>query len=123
VSSQGVVSGEKSRHSPGLSPIKGQKFLLGYQTGPGDELLSLSWDVAKATSSGTVLVKQPATESFLNFSPRDTQGRLRSKKSHNRAAPREPIGDLISTYSSVSRDPKEPYYIPGRDVIQRPLAL
>ena len=70
MSSQGIVSGEKTRHSPGLSPIKGQKFLLGSQTEPGDELLSLSWGVAKATPSGPVLVKQPATESFLNRNQR-----------------------------------------------------
>ena len=123
MSSQGIVSGEKTRHSPGMSPVEGQKFLLGSQAGPRDKLLSLSWDVAKATPSGPVLVKQPVTESILNFSPRDTQGRLRPKKPHYRAVPRKPIGDLISMYSSVSRDPKEPYCIQGRDIIQCPLAL
>ena len=83
VSSQGAVSGQKTHHSPGFSPIKGQKFLFCSETGPGDELLSLYWGVAKATPSGPVLVKQSATKSFLNFSPSDTQGWLMSKKTHN----------------------------------------
>jgi len=44
-------------------------------------------------------------------------------KPQSRAAPRELIGDFITSYSSMSRDPKEAYHMPDRDIIQRPLAL
>ena len=58
MSSQGVVSSEKTRHSPGLSPIlKDKNFVFGSQTGPRDELLNLSWGIAKDMPSGPVLVK------------------------------------------------------------------
>ena len=46
-----------------------------------------------------------------------------SEKHQNRATPRELIGDLISSYTSVLGDPKEPHYMPGRDIVQRLLAL
>jgi len=55
----------------------------------------------------SVLVDQPATEPLLQISPSDSQDRLGSKEPHNRAAPREPISDFITSYSGMARDPKE----------------
>jgi len=42
---------------------------------------------------------------FSHIPSWDSHGRLRSKKPQNRAAPCELIGDLITWYSSMSRDP------------------
>ena len=41
----------------------------------------------------------------------------------NRTAPYELVGDFISSYPSISTDPVQPHRVPGRDIIQRFLAL
>ena len=123
MSPQGVMTRKQASYIPGLNPIKGKKFFPGTQTGSRDEFSSLSLGITKISPLSPVLVDQSATEPLLQFSPRDTQGRLGSKKPQSRAAPREPIGDYIASYSGMSRDPKKAHHMPARDVIQRLLAL
>jgi hypothetical protein len=47
---------------------------------------------------------------------RNSQGRFRSKESPTRAVPCELIGDLVASYSSMSRDRVYPYCMRGRDI-------
>jgi len=56
---------KKASHSPGLSPIKGQKFSSGTQTESRDKFLSLSLGVTKTSPLSLMLVNQPATEPLL----------------------------------------------------------
>jgi len=93
---QGVMTCEQACYSPGLKPIKGHEFRPGTQTKSRDKFSSLSLGITKTLPLGPVLVTQPATEPFLQILPRDTQGRLRSKKPLSRATPRESIGDFIA---------------------------
>ena len=93
---QGVMTCEQACYSPGLKPIKGHEFRPGTQTKSRDKFSSLSLGITKTMPLGPVLVTQPATEPFLQILPRDTQGRLRSKKPLSRATPRESIGDFIA---------------------------
>jgi len=99
MSPQGIMTRKQASYSPGLNPIKGQKFCPGTQTGSRDELSSLSLGITKTSPLSPVLVDQPATEPLLQISPRDTQGRLGSKKPQSRATPREPIGDFKDQYT------------------------
>jgi len=57
------------------------------------------------------------------ISSRDSQGLLRSKKSQNRGAHCELVGDFIFLYSNMSRNPEQPHCMSGRNIIQRLLAL
>ena len=70
-----------------------------------------------------MLVIRPVFYLIFNILPRDPQGRLRSYKLLNRTARCELTGDLISSYPSMSRDPVQPRSMPGRDIIERLLAL
>jgi len=65
MSPQGVMTRKEASYSPGLSPIKGQKFCPGTQTGSRDESLSLSLGITKTMPLNPMLVDQPAAESFL----------------------------------------------------------
>ena len=55
-------------------------------------------------------------ELVLYISSRDPKGQLRSKESQTRATPCELIGDLIISYSGVSRDLIQSHCISGKDV-------
>ena len=70
-----------------------------------------------------MLFAQPSTEFVLYVSSRDSKGRLRSQETQTGATPCELIGDLISSYSSMARDPIKSQRTPGRDIVQRRLAL
>jgi len=94
---QGVMTCKQAIYSPGLKPIKGHEFRPGTQTRSRDKLLSLSLGITKTLPLGPLLVIQPATEPFLQILPRDTQGRLRSKKPLSIATPCESIGDFITS--------------------------
>ena len=59
---QGVVTIKQTSHSPGLSPIKGQKSSLGTQGGSRDHFSNLYMCVRKASPSRPVLVCQPAAK-------------------------------------------------------------
>jgi len=52
-----------------------------------------------------MLVNQPTSNPSSYILPRDSQGRFRSCKLQIRAVPRELVGDLLTSYSSLSRDP------------------
>ena len=69
-----------------------------------------------------MLVVQPSNSSSCILS-RDSQSRLRSHKPENRAVPCELVGDLITSYPSMSRDPEQPHRMQGRDIVQHLLAL
>jgi len=80
MSPQGVMTRKNASYSPGLNPVKGQKFCPGTQTGSRGELSRLSLGITKTSPLSPTLVDQPATEHLLQISPRDTQGRLGSKE-------------------------------------------
>ena len=82
-----VLSGKKTNHCPGLSPVEGHEFSLGIQLRSRDKFTRLSLGTIKALPSGPMLVNYPAIEFVLYRSPRDPQGRLRSHKALNRATP------------------------------------
>ena len=44
-------------------------------------------------------------------------------RAQGRTAPSELVGDFISLYPSISRDPVQPHSVSGRDIIPRLLAL
>ena len=102
----GVMTREQASYSPGLSSVESQKFCPGTQTRSRDELPSLSLGISKTLPLSSVLVDQPATEPLLQIG---------SKKPRNRAAPREPISNFITSYSSMAGDPKEAHDMPVRD--------
>jgi len=70
-----------------------------------------------------MLVDQPTTNPFLYILSRDSHGRLRSKKPQNRAVPCELVDDIITSYSSLSRDRVQSHCMLGRDIVQCLLAL
>ena len=108
MSPQGVMSSEKVSNSPALSPIKGQKPSLGAQTRSQD-FSSLSLGVIKTLPSYPMLVNQSTSNPSLYILSRDSQGQLRSKKLYNRATSCELVADLITSYSSMPRDPVQPH--------------
>jgi hypothetical protein len=55
--------------------------------------------------------------------PQNPQDRLRPNKPLSRTTPCKLVGDFISSYSSMPRNPEQPHSMPGRDIIQRLLAL
>ena len=79
--------------------------------------------VIKNSPPYPMLVNQRATNPSSYIVPRDSQGQLSSNELWSRADPCELVGDLISSYSSMSRDPVQPHRMPGRDIIQRLLVL
>ena len=117
------MTGKEANHNPDLSPIEGHQFSLGLQIRPVDKFTGLSLGTVKASPTGPMLVNYPAIELMLYRSPRDPQDRLQAHKTSKRASPHEIIRNLITSYPSMPRDPIEPQNVPGRDVIQRALAL
>jgi hypothetical protein len=59
------MSGKKTSHSPGLSPVEGHQFSLGIQIRSRDKFKSLSLGTMKASPSGPMLVNYPAIEPML----------------------------------------------------------
>jgi len=56
MSPHGVMARKKASHSPGLSPIEGQKFIPGTQTGSQDKFPSLSLGVTKTSPLSPMLM-------------------------------------------------------------------
>jgi len=54
---------------------------------------------------------------------RDPHGRLRSYKLLNKTVSCELVRNIVFSYPSMSRDPTRPYCVPGKDIIERLLAL
>jgi len=65
MSPQGVMTFKKASYSPGLSPIKGQKFNPGTQIGSQDKFSSLSSGITKTTPLSPMPVDQPANKPLL----------------------------------------------------------
>jgi len=107
---------KQASYSPGLSSVESQKSCPGTQTRSWDELPSMSLGISKTLPLICVLANQPVTELLLKISPRDPQDRLGSKK-QSRAAPCEPISDLVTSYSGMAVDPKEAHHMLVRDII------
>jgi hypothetical protein len=59
----------------------------------------------------------------IDILPRVPKGWLRPYKLLSGGATCELVGDFISMYPSMSRDPVEPHSVPVRDTIQHLLAL
>ena len=70
-----------------------------------------------------MLVIHPACNLITGILPRVSKGRLRSYKLLSGAAPCKLVGDFISIYPCMSRDPVQPHSVPARDIIQHLLSL
>jgi len=116
------MSDEEAGSNPGMCPVKGQSSGLCSRTRTRSQFSSLSLSTARTTPHCQMQVNHPAF--YLTFCVllRDPQGRLRSNKLLNRTVSCEVYGDLISSYPSMSKDPIQSHYVPGRDIIQRRLA-
>jgi hypothetical protein len=64
-----------------------------------------------------MLIIHPVFNLISHILPRDPQGQLRSYKLLSRTASCELIGDFVSLYPSMSRDPIQPHSVPGRGVV------
>ena len=76
----------------------------------------------KTASHHQMLVIHPFYPSIYVL-PTDPQGQLRSYKLLKRTVSCELVGVFISLHLSVSRDPVQSHYVPGRDIIQRLSAM
>jgi len=79
--------------------------------------------IGKNSAAYPMLVDQPKTNPSSYILSRESQGRLRSEKPQKRDTPCELIDDLITSYSSMFRDPIQPHRMLGRDIVQSVLAL
>ena len=70
-----------------------------------------------------VLVNKPTLDLFLYILPRDPWDQLWSNRLVNRTVPCELLGNFISAYSRMFRDPKGSHRVVGGNVIQLPWAL
>ena len=111
MSSHGITSSKKANDSPGLCPIKRQKYGLCSWIGARNQFLSLSLSTTRTTPHYKMLVFKPALYLSFNNLPRDSQEWLRTYKR------------FASLYSSMFRDPIRSHYVPGSGIIQCLLAL
>jgi hypothetical protein len=70
-----------------------------------------------------MLVIHPAFNHIIDMLRRDPEGCFRPNKLLSGAAPCELVGDFISAFPGMSRDPVQPHDVLGRDIIERLLAL
>ena len=118
-----VKSSKKANNDPVLCPIKGQKPSVGIWTGSRNYFSSLSLSITKTLPPCAVLANQPTPYLSSYILPSDSQGWLRSNKLLNRTVSCKLVGDFVSLYPSVFRDPIQPHCMLGRDIIQHLLAL
>jgi len=116
------MSSKKADNNPGLCPIMKQKSGLCSQTGAQNQFLSLSLNTTRTALHYQMLIIHPAFYPSFYVLPRDPQGWHRSYKLLNRTASCEFVGDFVSLYSSMSRDPIHSHYVLGRDIIEHLLA-
>jgi len=109
--------------SHGLCPIKGQWLGPCSQVRAWNQFLSLSLCTTRTTPQYQMLVIHPALYLSSYVLPRDPQGRLTSNKTLNRTVSSKLVGNFISLYPSMPRDPVQPHCVLGRDIIQCRLAL
>jgi len=72
----------------------------------------------RTTPHYQMLVIHPACNLIFDILPGDPQRRLTWYKLLNITAPCELVGDFISSYPGMPRDPIQPHSVPGRDIIQ-----
>ena len=107
-------------NGPGLCPFEGQTF--GLWTRARNQFFSLSLGTEKSPPHYHMLVIYPAFY-LSHILPRDPQVWFRSKRLVNNIVSCELVGNFISSYPRMTRDPKHPHSMPGGNVIQRHLAL
>jgi len=88
-----------------------------------NQSLSLSLSTSRTTPPCQMLVVHPAFNLIVDILLRDTKGQIRSYRLMSGAVPCMLVGSFISIYHGMSRDPVQPCSVPGRDIIQRHLAL
>ena len=116
------MSGKKANNNPRLCPVKKHTSHLCSDTGARSQFSSPSLSTTKTAPHYQMLVIHTAFYLSFYILPRDPQGWLRSYKILNRTVSGELVGGFISSYPSMSRDPIQSHYAPGRD-IKRLLAL
>ena len=100
-------------------PIKGQQSGLCSQFRARNQFLSLSLIPTRTLSHYQMLVVHSAFNLISDIMPWDPpRGQLRSYKLLNRTTPGQLVGDFISSYPIMSRDPIQPHSAQGRDIIQ-----
>ena len=113
MSSQGAVSSKRASNHPRLRPVNGQLPGLSSRTGAGDQLSSLALSAGETPPhccmQGFIFLLVICLETH--------------KAGSGTTNCWEPIGNFISTYPKMSRDPLHSHYMPGRDTIQSLLAL
>jgi hypothetical protein len=122
LSSQGIMSSKKANNNPGLCAIKGHIWSLQSDQGPKLILESVS-EYYQDLAPCQMLVFQPAFYLSSYILPIDPQGWLRSNKRLYRTISFELVGDYVSSYPSMSRNPLQPHSMLGGDIIQRLLVL
>jgi len=116
------MSAKKANNNLRLCLVKKHKSHLRSDTGARNQFSSLSLSTTKTAPHYQMLVNHTAFHLSFYILPRDSQEWLRSYKILNRTVSCELVGSFISSHPSMSRDPIQSHYAPGRD-IQRLLAL
>jgi hypothetical protein len=98
--------------------LKDRNVALAPRQGPEISSRACFWTSPRPRHRTQCWLTKPTTNPSSYILSKDSQGRLRSKKPKNRAAPCDLVGDLIASYSSMSKDPVQPHRMPGRDIGQ-----
>jgi hypothetical protein len=110
------MSSKKTKSNPRLCPVKEHKSHLCRETGKWNQFSSLSLSTTKAAPHYQMLAIHTAFYLSFYILPRDLQGRLRSCKILNSTVSCGLVGSFISSYPSMSRNPIQSHYAPGRDI-------
>jgi len=104
MSSQVIMSSKKASNNLDCVLLKDKILVLQFS--------SLSLSATKTSPPCQMLVIQPVNYLSSYILPRGPQGQLRSKKLLNRTVSCELVGNIISLYPSMSRDPIQPHSLP-----------
>jgi len=115
MSSQGIMSSKKATNNLDCVLLKDKSLVFQFS--------SLSLSATKTSPPCQMLVIQPVNYISSYILPRDPQGWLTPNKLLNRTVSCELVGNIISLYPSMSRDPIQPHSVPSIDIIQHLLAL
>jgi hypothetical protein len=106
---QGVTYSKEACNYPGLCPAKGHKSSLCSWTRGWNQFWSQSLGSDKTPAHYHMLTVYPAVHLSSYILSRDPpQGRFRSDKLFNSTVPCGLVGNSISSYPRISRDPKQP---------------
>jgi hypothetical protein len=117
------MSSKKASHGPGLCPIKGQKSALCTRTRAQNQSWSPSLSTTRSSPPCPMLVFQPASYHYSYNMHRVLQRRLRPNKLLNRSISCQLVGNFVSSYPIMSKDPIQPHSMLCGDNILRLLAL